>query len=94
MSAWEKKTIKAMKSHIKETNSHYNSSLILPGPQDVFPTVLPVLPRNKINLLEGLAQREAQNFILTLSVYGVQKTMPPASRERRNGEQGESFIER
>lgn len=64
-----------MKSHIKENcNSHNLSllpSLILPGPQDMFPTVLPMLPRNKINLLERLAQREAQNFIImhTISIW-------------------------
>lgn len=85
-----------MKSHKKENcNSHYNLSLILslilPGPQDVFPTVLPVLPRNKINLLKRLTQREAQNFIImhTVSIWCLKNNASSLQRKTQWGTEGE-----
>lgn len=95
----KKGTTQAIKSYIKENCNSYNSSLspslIFLGPQDVFPTVLPMLPRNKIHQLEMLAQTEEQNFIVTHTVSKAsQTTPPPAFRERCSGLQRESFPER
>lgn len=93
-------TTEAIKSYIKENcNSYYNSflssSLILSTrATDVFPTVLSIFPRNKINLLDVLAQKE-QNFIITHTVRrGGQTPTPPAFRERCGGQQRDSFLGR